>query len=95
MTITDHRAGDAAAAARVDIWRCEDCRCFHVRAGKVLLTFTHVEFESFLRAAGRCYLGDSCAHFTSNHQAGKGAEATGNADGDAGRASMLVSAMEH
>lgn len=95
MTITNHRINenDAAASARVDIWRCEDCQCFHVRAGKVLLTFTHDEFQSFLRAAGRCYLGDRCAHFTSDDKAGKGAEETG--DPAAERASFLVSALEH
>lgn len=94
MTITHHRASDAAAA-RVDIWRCEDCRCFHVRAGKVLLTFTHDEFESFLRAAGRCYLGDTCAHFTSGDATGKGAEAMSGSDAAAERRPMLVSALEH
>jgi hypothetical protein len=95
MTITHHRVNDAAATARVDIWRCEDCRCFHVRAGKVLLTFTHDEFESFLRAAGRCYLGDTCAHVMPVGENGHEAKVSRDSDANAVRNSLLVSALEH
>lgn len=95
MTITDHRTDEAAAAARVDIWRCEGCQRFHVRAGEVLLTFTPDEFESFLRAAGRCYLGDNCAHFTSGHEAGKVSEATSDPAEEFRNVPLLASALEH
>lgn len=92
MTITDHRTDDAAATAKVDIWRCEDCHCFHVRAGEVLLTFTSEEFKTFLRAAGRCFLGQPCVHFTSKEM-NEVANESGGSDDD--YPLTFTSALEH
>jgi hypothetical protein len=37
------------------VWRCEGCHCFHLRAGQVLLTFTPKEFEAFSADIAECY----------------------------------------
>lgn len=39
------------------VWRCDLCRCFHLRAGEVLLTFTREEFNAFTREVVDCYCG--------------------------------------
>ncbi|GEM_PF-3574689 len=38
-------------STNVSIWFCEGCRCFHLRAGQVLLTFTREEFADFTHTA--------------------------------------------
>lgn len=52
MLINDSHVG---VASHVHVWRCEGCRCIHVRAGEVLLTFTPVEFNAFTEAVNDCY----------------------------------------
>lgn len=44
------------------IWNCDLCRCVHLCAAKVLLTFTREEYAAFAHAVAECYFGgDSCA----------------------------------
>jgi redox-regulated HSP33 family molecular chaperone len=50
--------------ADVQVWLCEDCRCVHVRAANVMLTFTKDEFESFTEAVVDCNYGFSYFNFT-------------------------------
>lgn len=38
-----------------EIWRCELCRCFHLRAGQVLMVFAPREFQVFMEAVVECY----------------------------------------
>lgn len=38
-----------------EVWRCELCRCFHLRAGPVLMVFTPREFEVFMQDVVECY----------------------------------------
>ena len=37
------------------VWHCELCRCFHLRAGRVLMVFTPKEFEVFTNDVVECY----------------------------------------
>ncbi len=39
------------------VWRCKDCEKFHVKAGKVLLTFTREEFSDFVNKTWDCFYG--------------------------------------
>jgi hypothetical protein len=38
-----------------EVWRCESCRCFHLRAGQVLMVFMPKEFEVFTNDVVECY----------------------------------------
>jgi hypothetical protein len=48
---TQRNGGNTGA----QVWRCEDCDCFHLRAGETLLTFTPQEFASFTEEVAACY----------------------------------------
>lgn len=41
--------------SHVHVWSCEGCRCVHIRAGHVLLTFTPTEFGVFTETVNDCY----------------------------------------
>lgn len=45
----------AGVPSHVHVWRCEGCRCIHVRAGEVLLTLTPTEFTAFTESVNDCY----------------------------------------
>ena len=51
----DHGAGMNVES---QVWRCATCQCFHLRTGKVLLTFTPAEFDSFIQGVVDCYCGE-------------------------------------
>ena len=40
------------------VWRCDLCRCFHLRAGEMLLTRTREEFSAFTREVVDCCCGE-------------------------------------
>jgi hypothetical protein len=50
---TQHSGGGDHASLSVGF--CERCNAFHVRAGKVWLTFSREEFAAFALAIEACY----------------------------------------
>lgn len=61
MTAIPMENHDTGARAGFKVWRCCSCRCVHLQAGDVLLTFTPEEYAVFTQAIVKCYHG-SCAH---------------------------------
>lgn len=49
----------SGTAPDVQVWQCESCKCVHVRANQVLLTFTKEEFAGFTEAVLDCHYGTS------------------------------------
>lgn len=43
--------------AGVYVWLCDKCRCFHIRVGEMLLTFTPEEYTDFAQRIVECYYG--------------------------------------
>ena len=43
----------------VQVWRCESCKCVHIRAGNILLTFTTEEYCKFTEAVVDCSYSES------------------------------------
>lgn len=96
MTIFDHSTHKAAAVSKLDIWRSGDGCGFHMRAANVVLTFTEEELEGFLRAAGGCYLGETCAHVEGPAEAAQTPHTvTSDEVASAASAEVLASVLEH
>lgn len=53
VIVEQERAAGMSAGARV--WHCDLCRCFHLRAGEVLLTLTPEEFNRLTHEVVECY----------------------------------------
>lgn len=46
------------------VWRCDDCHCFHLLAGQTLLTFSPEEFAAFTHEVTECY----CVQLQANEE---------------------------
>lgn len=55
MTAITYRTENNGGHTSAQVWRCEDCHCFHLLAGQTLLTFTPREFASFTEEVAACY----------------------------------------
>ncbi|MET0648185.1 MAG: hypothetical protein ABW208_16335 [Pyrinomonadaceae bacterium] len=55
MTVITDRVAERGEGEALRVWRCASCRCFHLRAGEVLLTLTPEEFAEFTREVTDCY----------------------------------------
>jgi hypothetical protein len=66
MTVITDRITDRSPSEGLQVWRCESCRCFHVRAGQVLLTLTPEEFADFTREVTDCYCVQMRPHEVAN-----------------------------
>ncbi len=57
MTVLPHEEHHTGVAAHLKVWRCASCRCVHLCAGEVLMTFTNEEYAAFTHAVVECYCG--------------------------------------
>jgi len=55
MTATTYKRSHQKPEVDTQVWRCEDCRSFHLLAGETLLTFTPAEFATFTQEVAECY----------------------------------------
>lgn len=55
MTVITYRTQNNRGSSGTQVWRCEDCHCFHLLAGQTLLTFTPQEFATFTEDVAECY----------------------------------------
>ena len=73
MTAIPMEDHDTGTRAGFNVWRCCSCRCFHLQAGKVLLTFTPDEYAVFTQAIVECYHGGRmCRHSTNDAARSRG-----------------------
>jgi hypothetical protein len=55
MTAITYRTSHPRPEVDTQVWRCDECRCFHLLAGQTLLTFTPEEFAAFTQEVAECY----------------------------------------
>jgi hypothetical protein len=60
MTAIFNKKLDTGERAEFQVWRCADCRCFHLKAGEALMTFSPEEFASFAEEIVECYSRQIC-----------------------------------
>lgn len=61
MTSIPAASHEDGTRADLSIWNCDSCRCVHLRAVGVMLTFTREEYAAFAHAVAECYFGGACA----------------------------------
>jgi hypothetical protein len=52
LTVITYQNRNGSAAT--EVWRCEECHCFHLLAGQTLLTFTPQEFATLTQDLAEC-----------------------------------------
>ncbi len=55
MTIRKFGIDEIGKRENVGVWKCQTCDKFHVKAGKVLLTFNREEFAEFVNETWNCF----------------------------------------
>ena len=55
MTITKFRKNEIRKEKSVNVWKCNSCEEFHLKAGNVLLTFSKEEFADFVNDTWNCF----------------------------------------
>lgn len=61
MTAISMKEHDTNTRSDLRIWNCDACRCVHLRAAGVLLTFTREEYAAFAHLVAECYFGGAYA----------------------------------
>lgn len=55
MTVISCQSPVEGTTETPEVWRCDLCHCFHLRAGQVLMVFTPREFAAFTNEVVDCY----------------------------------------
>jgi hypothetical protein len=55
LTVITYPTQNKTRSTTTQVWRCDDCQCFHLLAGQTLLSFTPQEFATFTEDIAECY----------------------------------------
>ncbi len=57
LNMTNRRYGVSSAVSKKDVsvWFCDECTLYHLKAGRMVLTFEKDEFSEFVNETWNCY----------------------------------------
>ena len=55
MTIRKYGIDEIGKREDVNVWFCESCDSYHIKAGNTVLTFNKQEFSDFVNETWNCY----------------------------------------